>query len=119
MKRIIVIIAIVLISPVILFAQGGTDRISRTSEYQVCNTTTIYSLPSKPADADYAIICVEGNDIRWRIKAAPTLDLGAVLSDGDCFIVDTQQEVQNFRFIQKRGGSAGGSTVYVEYERWQ
>ena len=91
------------------------------SEQLTVNTNLNVLTPSKYKDTSTsggalaAFITLEDASMRYRYDGgAPTSTLGHKLLDGGVLVLNGQNQMQNFKFIQT-GGASG--PIYVTYER--
>lgn len=74
-------------------------------------STTAVRLASIPSGANYALITVEGDSVRyWLDGTAPTVSEGMKRVDGDTIDLASELDISGFKVI-----SAGTSTLQVQY----
>lgn len=60
-----------------------------------------------------AWVCVQGDDVRYKIGANPSADNGNILSEGSCLTLESPEESDDIVFTLKTGGS--GATINATF----
>ena len=107
-KRVLILTCCILLITGIAYARS----LHVISDVDMVLSSTAQVL-SPPAECHGAQVCIQGDDVRFKLFGTAEANNGPIMDEGDCYNLNSISQVRNFSVILDSASSS--ATAYVVY----